>query len=711
MDQNELRKLIQNIIKETRKINLKEDDFDDEDDLGIYTDFDRDEFSGPAMAAAKADIEASGDEFVPLGKSKFEKNLDANEFVSDLERQKLNLKKDKEERNRLKKAMDIKKNHEKKFGAGSLNETGEWSGDEDDQAWMEALRNELDLIAGNLNMGVHMQIKGVHGFDKYQGPYAEIDINGDHYKVWTTEDNMLWIEGFPIDNTGGEGKRPGFEGFPDELADAINKHYSDKPHFPIMDFMNENGDDFYEGPQPGDMEYHNEFEKMPIGLSKFNDLDWRVIYDQLVEGVFQSKNDLKEAGLTNEDIALLEYYNILSIGPGVSMWEDTWSYEDFVSAVKNAYDHSFPDPITENNGGPLKDAFDTTSLYKFLADAMYAFKEGDASHMDYAEFAQFLEEELTKNFHISSKKYLPFSVNESAIDRPKDAEGQPITLRARVEDLESKAVGRVVRFGVDENGKQTVHIDWMQNFGAAIPSSITYPEKIVVRDDTRIVREEELEESNIRSHANGRGQNKKPGNYPQALKRKGLKEGLENTTPTETSDEVYLVVDSPFNRAHYKDLVGQSFDDVPPGYAQVKVVKKSELEAEKAKKYDVTQEDYDYAGEEVRFHNQQAIDDINKDDAAKQIIPKELIQFYLPGSFNPGNASDYDGSQAREYKLRIPKQADETVKDIQNFIKNEEGEDYTGPGAPYKKVNVYVELEKTTNTWIIEVTVTTGLDI
>lgn len=90
------------------------------------------------------------------------------------------------------------------------------------------------------------------------------------------------------------------------------------------------------------------------------------------------------------------------------------------------------------------------------------------------------------------------SMNEtSKIDRPKDAEGQPMTLNARVEDLETKNIGRIVRFEMDNDGKLTVNVAWTGNFGGNIPKSITYPDKIVVRDNNRIVREVELTDEGI----------------------------------------------------------------------------------------------------------------------------------------------------------------------------------------------------------------------
>lgn len=310
----------------------------------------------------------------------------------------------------------------------------------------------------------------------------------------------------------------------------------------------------------------------------------------------------------------------------------------------------------------------------------------------------------------------------TSIERLLDAEGNPITLKCRVEDPTTGSAGRVVRFGVDDNNKQTVHVDWIQSFGKTIPKSIVYPETIVVRDDTRtFVKETEIEEGIGHSHTIGKGQNIKPGNYPQTLKRVGLKENHDNLwnescktwwdnlhpldrvelgkkyfpeksyyelTKKDISDifcktaeeknggkqisenldlaqttteekEVYLVVDNGFNRAHYKDLIGQTFDDAP-GYAAVKVVKPSEI------KENLIQEIDEY------------------------YIPEELRPFYISESIHTK-----DSTTTYEYTLKIKKQSDETPKDIINFIKEAEN----------KKVDVILEYEKGSEKWVAKVLV------
>jgi len=58
-------------------------------------------------------------------------------------------------------------------------------------------------------------------FDKYQGTYAFVSINDKMYKIWIIEDDKLWIEDYPIDNTSEQGNQPGFEGTWEEITDVI----------------------------------------------------------------------------------------------------------------------------------------------------------------------------------------------------------------------------------------------------------------------------------------------------------------------------------------------------------------------------------------------------------------------------------------------------------------------------------------------------------
>jgi len=109
-----------------------------------------------------------------------------------------------------------------------LNETGEWVNDEDDIAWKEALKSEVQKIESETNGKV--KLLDVRGFDKYQGPYAITEINGRRYKIWTSSgfsfdgdnNNLLWIENYPIDNTSSEDMNAGFMGTSEAIVDMLN---------------------------------------------------------------------------------------------------------------------------------------------------------------------------------------------------------------------------------------------------------------------------------------------------------------------------------------------------------------------------------------------------------------------------------------------------------------------------------------------------------
>lgn len=108
-----------------------------------------------------------------------------------------------------------------------LQETGEWVNDSEQLAWLETLRSEVKNIINNVD--VPMSIVDVRGFDNYQGPYAIVKgPDGKSFKIWTIEGDKLWVDNFPIDNTSSQGKLPGFEGFPDEIAGAFEAHYAGK---------------------------------------------------------------------------------------------------------------------------------------------------------------------------------------------------------------------------------------------------------------------------------------------------------------------------------------------------------------------------------------------------------------------------------------------------------------------------------------------------
>ena len=136
----------------------------------------------------------------------------------------------------------------------NLNETGEWSGDEDDAAWMDSLRDVIEQISDATHE--KLRLIDVRGFDKYQGPYAIVDIDGKRYKVWTMEEQgQLWIEGYPVDNTSGEGTKAGFQG---DVLDIIEMLGQKKPTSKDFHYSMNEGSDFQQKVENGDvwLEYY-----------------------------------------------------------------------------------------------------------------------------------------------------------------------------------------------------------------------------------------------------------------------------------------------------------------------------------------------------------------------------------------------------------------------------------------------------------------------
>ena len=103
-----------------------------------------------------------------------------------------------------------------------LKETGEWVNDEEGLAWIKSLEDEVKKIENEVHF---FEVIDVKGFDKYQGPYAVVGILGKGYYIWTTEDNLLWIEDFPIDNTSGHETSKGFSGTAKEIIDMLYLDY------------------------------------------------------------------------------------------------------------------------------------------------------------------------------------------------------------------------------------------------------------------------------------------------------------------------------------------------------------------------------------------------------------------------------------------------------------------------------------------------------
>ena len=737
-------------LKEFIKKIISEDYFDDDDDLGSFSgEFDPLEFKGAAMKAAKKDI---GKEFEPLGKSRFEKKLNTDEFTKDLQRQNLNLSKDKKELSKIKGALDKRYKHEKQFGVGSMNEIDAVNTSEKEYENVLA-----DKMFTDLSQEFYVPEKDQEHISNIaisrmaKDGLIDYDTEGDHDDNGHVRKGSIYSFYWLNDKGVAKIKSP---------QDIIDNYF------------------YSSGPDAYEKAEKSHFSGSEGGGGMDENLDG-VDSNPYMKLSPQQAEHLKRINSTTLQ-SIIKHLNFLKVNPNtvgqqykLSDWWDKLGYDE-------KHNRWYPVSVKQD---------------------------------------------------ISNLASLPINMNEDKpgaykIERTKDFEGNQIALKSRVEDTTTGMAGRVIRFGVDDSGKQTVHVEWIPKAGGQVPSLITYPNKIVVRDNAKKIKEgesnghfknytdnlnllldlsgkldmrdyidfayigraaksetisvakqilkissqilsgleslnqqnykeysnvinslnyfknisrwnamvnekphekwndnksvidmfknyllnltqtpieSELEESSIRSHANGRGQNLKPKTFPGTLKRDALKENLNQATAID--NDVFLVIDSAFNRAHYKALIGQTFKDAP-SYAQVKVVNLQDVKKEKAVKYDMD-EDYDYAAEEREHSGREELIDIEQ---AQQYVPESLQQFLAQNSFKISQ-TDGDGRVEYSYMLNIPKQADEQLKDIEKFIREEEPSTYTGPGQSYQKVNLYTELEKGTNNWVTKVNVVRGYDV
>ena len=85
-------------------------------------------------------------------------------------------------------------------------------------AWLKYLSDSLYTIKSLLNNDGDLIINDIKGYDNYHGPYANVTIKGEEYKIWTVEEeNNFWIENYPIS----EGFNAGFKGTIEEIANVI----------------------------------------------------------------------------------------------------------------------------------------------------------------------------------------------------------------------------------------------------------------------------------------------------------------------------------------------------------------------------------------------------------------------------------------------------------------------------------------------------------
>jgi len=117
-----------------------------------------------------------------------------------------------------------------------LYETGEWN---KNITW-EYVKNNPDDDSQESNMifflsetlsdlilllnDDYIKILDIKGYDISTGPYANVSILGNFYKIWISNerDSDLYIENFPIDNCSEIDLIPGYIGSIKEIAHIIN---------------------------------------------------------------------------------------------------------------------------------------------------------------------------------------------------------------------------------------------------------------------------------------------------------------------------------------------------------------------------------------------------------------------------------------------------------------------------------------------------------
>lgn len=83
----------------------------------------------------------------------------------------------------------------------------------------ETLSNLIILLNDD-----YIKIIDIKGFDKYTGAYANVNILGNFYQIYISNerDSDLYIENFPIDNCTERDLKAGFIGSITQIANIIN---------------------------------------------------------------------------------------------------------------------------------------------------------------------------------------------------------------------------------------------------------------------------------------------------------------------------------------------------------------------------------------------------------------------------------------------------------------------------------------------------------
>jgi hypothetical protein len=94
--------------------------------------------------------------------------------------------------------------------------------DSEEALWIKLLDDILNNIIINLNDPETFEIVDIRSYDLDIGPYAIVKIFGKIYKIWNIQEQDLWIDNFPINNSEPD-ENPGLKGYWSDISDILNK--------------------------------------------------------------------------------------------------------------------------------------------------------------------------------------------------------------------------------------------------------------------------------------------------------------------------------------------------------------------------------------------------------------------------------------------------------------------------------------------------------
>jgi hypothetical protein len=551
--------------------------------------FDEFEFDDEAMKAAMSDIEASGGDFEELGASKFEKDPKFKEkFKSDLKRANLELPSDEEEVEKLAQMLKRRKEHEKMFGAGSLNEAG--------------VEHIEDAEGNPIKLKSQVQHEsGVNG-------YVERFMVGD-------DKNMLvkvnWIGS-------------------DDIEKVVN------PKTLIVKESAMMNEEAYEASR---YMFFGNLEQIRRQAGLLLDLDENKINEILENGHDWAQDHIATAKESIDQV----FDFLMNETQSGDMWKsvDLEDREDKMEdEIEEGMGHSFTVGMNKNEK-PVNypEELMREALGKFTSTASRTqnagFKKANLSTQ-----LQSLSKWMLKTF--PNQFLVNMEIAPKKID-PKDPDAKKPTVYMWIPsnntgvisidyrnvpnavNIAKKQIEAILKaypsLGVLDQLKQGTAGSTQATFSLSMKATEAKPAattakpalaesfmsedehfKLSLKDKLKLFLAGVSEEKALENLNNGLPidwTGSVEGYYDQAEPRgdysgtnEGLEEDLDRTdydfnkamldyeTQEDFNKEVYYVIDNDFNQKNYPDLVGKTFD-TPPSYAQVKVIKQGEVELEK----------------------------------------------------------------------------------------------------------------------------------